>query len=123
MMDSAEKAYRIWWDEANGVVHTDWLEGAKCGIEEAQAVDAEIRALGHPKVRSIVDLRAVHSIDRPAREFFMNSNAHYNAVALVASSAATRMLANFFLGLKRGEIPVKMFTAEPDAIAWLHDQG
>jgi hypothetical protein len=29
------------------------------------------------------------------------------------------MLANFFLGLKRGPIPVRMFTSEADALEWL----
>jgi hypothetical protein len=32
------------------------------------------------------------------------------------------MLANFFLGLKRGAIPVRMFTSEPDAVTWLQAQ-
>lgn len=49
----------------------------------------------------------------------MDSSPHYRAVALVAGSASTRMLANFFLGLKRGAIPVRMFTSETDALAWL----
>ena len=119
---TAQKCYEVSWDAAAGVARTDWLPGAVCGIEEARAVDAEIHALGQGKVRSLVDLRQVDSIDRPAREFFMDSNPHYVAVALVAGSASTRMLANFFLGLKRGSIPVKMFTDEADAVAWLQAQ-
>lgn len=70
----------------------------------------------------MVDLREVESIDRSAREFFMDQNERYRAVALMVGSPATRMLANFFLGLKRGSIPVKMFVAEAEAIAWLRRQ-
>ncbi len=121
-MTGQDKCYRVWWDEAGGVVRTDWFEGAVCGIEEARAVDSEIRAMGRDQVLSLVDLREVDSIDRPAREFFMDSNDDYRAVALVAGSASTRMLANFFLRLKRGENPVKMFTSEPEALAWLQAQ-
>jgi hypothetical protein len=117
-----DSCYRISWDEAHGIARTDWLPGAVCGIEEARAVDAEISALGQGKVLSLVDLRRVASIDRPAREFFMDRNPNYRAVALVAGSASTRMLANFFLGLKRGAIPVRMFTAEPEAVTWLQAQ-
>lgn len=116
------KGYRVSWDEATGVARTHWLAGADCGLAEAQAVDAEITALGQGRVLSLVDLREVGSIDRTAREFFMDQNARYRAVALMAGSPATRMLANFFLGLKRGAIPVKMFVTEADAIAWLHRQ-
>lgn len=121
-MTDQDKCYRVWWDEGGGVVRTDWFKGAVCGIDEARAVDTEIRALGRDKVLSLVDLREVDSIDRPAREFFMDSNADYRAIALVAGSAATRMLANFFLRLKRGENPVKMFTSDADALAWLQAQ-
>jgi hypothetical protein len=122
-MNVEDKCYAVSWDEANAVARTDWLPGAVCGIEEARAVDAEIRALGRGKVLSLVDLRQVASIDRPAREFFMDGNPNYRAVALVAASASTRMLANFFMGLKRGAIPVKMFTSEADAVAWLQVQA
>jgi hypothetical protein len=121
-MDDNEKCFRVWWDEQGGVVRTDWLEGAVCGIDDARAVNAEIEAMDRGKVLSLVNLKQVDSIDRPAREFFMNQSGSYRAVALVAGSAATRMLANFFLGLKRGDIPVKMFTADADALAWLQAQ-
>lgn len=117
-----DKGYRVSWDDTTGIARTDWFPGAVCGLAEARAVDAEITALDRGKVLSLVDLREVASIDRSAREFFMDQNERYRAVALMAGSPATRMLANFFLGLKRGSIPVKMFVAEADAIAWLHRQ-
>jgi hypothetical protein len=117
-----ESGFLITWDEEAGIVRTDWLPGAVCGIDEAREVHEQIMALGQSKPLSLVDLREVGSIDRPAREFFMNSNADYGAVALLAVSAPTRMLANFFLGLKRGEIPVRMFTSEPEAMDWLRGQ-
>ena len=122
-MATEETCYRVTWDESAGIARTDWLPGAVCGIDEARAVDAEIRTRAHGRqVLSLVDLRYVDTIDRPAREFFMDSNPHYAAVALLAGSASTRMLANFFLGLKRGAIPVKMFTSESAALAWLGAQ-
>lgn len=121
-MGEEARGWRVWWDESAGVARTDWLPGAVCGLDEARAVDEEIKALGRGKVLSLVDLRDVRSIDRPAREFFMEANGGYQAVALLAGSAATRMLANFFMGLKRGAIPVKMFTAEAPAVEWLHRQ-
>lgn len=121
-MNVDDACYRVSWDSAAGVARTDWLPGAVCGLEEARAVDAEIKALGQGKVLSLVDLREVESIDRPAREYFMDQNADYRAVALVVGSPATKMLANFFMGLKRGPIPVRMFTDEPAAVAWLQAQ-
>lgn len=121
-MATEYKCFEVSWDESSAFARTYWLPGAVCGIEEARAVDEEINALGRGRVLSLVDLREVSSIDRPAREFFMDRNPNYRAVALVAASASTRMLANFFIGLKRGPIPVKMFTSEIDAVAWLRVQ-
>lgn len=121
-MEDRDKCYRVWWDEPSGVTHTGWLKGAVCGIDEARAADAKIRAMGRGEVLLMVDLRNVDSIDRPAREFFMDLDEGYRAVAVVAGSPATRMLANFFIGLNRGVIPVKMFTADADALAWLQAQ-
>ena len=119
---TAEDKYRISWDEAAGVARTVWLPGAVCGLDEARAIDTEVQSLGRDDVCLLVDLRYLDSIDRPAREYFMDLNTNYRAVALVAGSASTRMLANVFLGLKRGPIPIRMFTAEADATAWLHTQ-
>ena len=119
---TADKSYRVSWDERAGIARTDWQPGARCDLALAQAIDKEIQALGQGRVRSLVDLREGVEIDRDAREYFIDQNPHYRAVALVADNAPARMLANFFLGLKRGENPVRMFGSEADAIAWLQAQ-
>jgi len=116
------ECYRITWDQAAGIVRIDWLPGAEVGIEEARLVDEEIRSLHRGDVRLLVDLRDAASFDRSARELFMGLDTGYRAVALLAGSPATRMLANFFLGLKRIETPVQMFTAESEGVAWLQAQ-
>lgn len=121
-MATTDKCYRVSWDEHAGIARTDWLPAAHCDLALAQTIDAEIQALGHGRVLSLVDLRDGVEIDRDAREYFIDQNPHYRAVALVADNAPARMLANFFLGLKRGENPVRMFGSESDAIAWLQAQ-
>ena len=121
-MSSASRCYDVVWDEANGVVRTNWHPDAVCGIAEARAVTAEISAMGRGRVLQFVDLRGIDAIDRPGREHFMNASADFRAVALVADSGVTKMIANFFLTLKRGSIPVKIFTTEADAMTWLRRQ-
>lgn len=121
-MTAEGRCWRVSRDEATGIVRTVWLPGAVCGLGEARAVDAEIRGLVPRGILSLVDLRDVDTIDRPAREYFMGLNADYRATALLAGSVATRMLANFFIGLKRGSNPVRMFTSEAAAVSWLQAQ-
>ena len=40
----------------------------------------------------------------------------------LVGSAATRMMANFFLGLQRGKSVNRMFSADSEALAWLQAQ-
>jgi hypothetical protein len=42
-----------------------------------------------------------------------------SAIALLAASPATQVIANFFLGLDRPDVPTEMFTDEAQARAWL----
>lgn len=120
-MENEDRLYRMWWDDEAGVARVEWREGAVCTIDEARGIDTAIEALGHGKVPALVNLRQLVSIDRDAREFFNDSDT-YTAMAFIVSSAATRMMANFFLGLHRGKDPLKMFTVEAEALVWLQFQ-
>ncbi|WP_296603493.1 STAS/SEC14 domain-containing protein [Nocardioides sp.] len=117
-MSTPGAGYRLWWDDENQIARLEWAPGAFCDLTTAEQVDREIQALDRGKVRLLVDLRPDAAIDRAARHFFMNLHAHYVAVGMLAGSPATRMLANFFIGLKRGPIPVRLFTEEADAVEW-----
>ncbi len=117
-MSTPDAGYRLWWDDENQIARVAWAPGAFCDLTTAEKVDREIQALDRGKVRLLVDLRPDAAIDRAARHFFMNLHAHYVAVGMLAGSPATRMLANFFIGLKRGPIPVRLFTEEADAVEW-----
>lgn len=118
-MSTPEMAYRLWWDDENQIARLEWAPGASCDLATAEQVDHEVQALGRGKVRLLVDLRPDAAVDRAARHFFINLHAHYVAVGMIAGSPATRMLANFFIGLKRGPIPVRLFTDETEAVDWM----
>jgi hypothetical protein len=122
-MSASGEVYRVWWDDENQIAWLDWAPGAVCDLAMAELVDRDVQELGHGKVRLLVDLRPDAAVDRAARHFFINLHAHYVAVALLAGSPATRMLANFFLGMKRGSLPVRIFTSEPETVEWLRSIG
>jgi len=117
-----ERGFRVRWDEDAEIARADWVGKVAVGLELAHACEAEVQALGHGRMAYLVDIRDMGSIDREARAFFMSMGPLYEAVALVAGSPATRMMANFFLRLNRGELPVRMFTDEVQAINWLHER-
>lgn len=118
-MSETGPVYRVSWDEAARVARTDWLPGSVCTVEEAKAVTDEIRALGHGPVPVYVDMREMRKLERSAREHFISDQGGVKAIALVAGSAVTKMMANFFIGMQRMPVPIQMFTDETEAIAWL----
>jgi hypothetical protein len=116
-------SYSLRWDDDLNLVRNGWRCGATCGAEEARAVTADIRAMGHGPVLILVDMRQLAKLDRGAREHFMADTGTARAVALLAVSALTRVMANFFIGMQRGAFPVAVFTSESDAIGWLREQS
>lgn len=114
--------YRVSWDDETQVARTEWLPGSVCRIEEAKAVTDQIRAMGRGPVPVLVDMRQMAKLERSAREHFVSDQGGVCAIALLAGSPVTRMMANFFIGMRRMTVPIQMFTDEAAAIAWLTER-
>jgi hypothetical protein len=121
-MSDAQPCYRVTWEGEVGVMRTEWLPGSVCGSAEAKAVTDEIRASGHGTVPILVDMRALARLERSGREHFASDHGGVSAIALLTASPVTRMMANFFIGMRRMPIPIQMFTDETASIAWLQEQ-
>jgi hypothetical protein len=70
----------------------------------------------------LVDIRGLATLDREGRAHFRGDYGGTSRVALLADSALNRMLANFFIGMQRLPVPIRMFTDEAAALAWLREQ-
>jgi hypothetical protein len=121
-MDRTDSVCHVWWDEDAQVAHADWQPGAVCGLAEAQAVSAELLALGRGRVPVLVDMRGLARFERAAREHFIADDQGARAVALLVGSAVSRMIANFFIGMRRLPVPIQMFTDQLEALDWLGNQ-
>jgi hypothetical protein len=121
-MDRTESVCRVWWDEDVQIAHADWQQGAVCDLAAAQTVSAELVALGHGRVPVLVDMRGLAKFERAAREHFIADDEGARAVALLVGSAVSKMIANFFIGMKRLPVPIQMFTDPVEAVDWLEKQ-
>ncbi len=119
----SEVACHVWWDEAHGVAHNDWLAGAICDLDGARRVTSITAGFGRGAVPVLVDMRYLSKVDRQAREHFSSPEAQATAVALLVASAVSKVVANFIIGLQRMPVPVRMFTDESTAIGWLKENG
>src|SRR5690242_1046510 len=114
-------SFRVFWDDRARVAVTEWAPGSVCGLAEAAAVTTEVKALGRGPVPILVDMRGMARLERPAREHFIGDQGGVSAIALLAGSAVNRMIANFFIGLKRMPIPIRIFTDRDAALFWLDE--
>ena len=103
-----EIAYLVWWDDQNTVLRVDWRPGSGCTLHDAQSARQAVRDLGHPGAPLLVDMRGMRSFDRGAREHFTAGAGRVAAIAIVVGTPVTRMMANFFIGMRRAATPIKL---------------
>ena len=61
--------------------------------------------------------------DRGAREHFTAGAGNVKAIALIVGGPVDRMLANFFIGMRRAVTPIRLFDDEPTALNWLAERS
>lgn len=108
---------------SDGIIEYDY---AAVDVDEAhaRAVIAATTAAMSPirQAPTLVQLGRVKSVSRGARTFFSSSKENLaiaSRVAMVGVNPVARVIGNFFLGLNRPPIPVRLFAGEEEAISWL----
>jgi predicted ATPase len=105
---------------SDGVATIRYKAGAIITEEMARKTVRELMSLTSGKrIALLADIRQQKSITREARVFYGNATQAYAALALLAGSPATRVIANFFIGLSHPKVPTQIFTDEEKAVAWL----
>jgi len=110
---------RIWLDD--DIIHAELLhvESTRADVDVALAALAEL--VGQRPRPLLADIRRVRGVDRGGRTHAAGpEGARYAlALALLVGSPLSRALGNFFLGLNKPLVPCRLFTSEPEALAWL----
>ena len=91
-------------------------------LEDAREIITRLRTLGGLVPRPIlVDLTAIKSMSRGARQYFSGPDTAkvQSAAALLVGSPLARAVGNFFMGFNKGLIPARLFTSEAEALEWL----
>ena len=93
------------------------LEAAKLIVEQRK------KATNYQVSPILIDGRKLKSIDKPARDYFASEAGSelLTAAALLADSAFTKHIGNFFLRIsfRKQKIPIQLFTDREKAIEWL----
>ena len=105
-----------------GIARIIYKVHARVTIAEAhENVEAVAKVFGGVPSPVFVDVRAVSTIDRDSRQYFVGDEAGEvtSATALLVDSPISRVIGNFFIGLNRSQWPVRMFSEESEAMVWL----
>jgi hypothetical protein len=104
-------------------VHCVLLPDAEETELEARANIAAIATLipAGTRTHCLIDFRGARSMTRDARVFYSSEECArtVSAAALVVGSPLSRALGNFFTGLNKTKMPLKLFSSESEAKAWL----
>ena len=117
-----EPAHAVHGSENGSVARCDIAPGSTCGLAEARGITDALHALGRGRVPLLVDMPEMGRFEGDAREHFVHDQGGVTAVALLAGSPVSRMLANFFIGVQRLPVPIRMFTDQAAALQWLEKQ-
>jgi len=115
------RAARIWLDD-DDIIHSHCLPNIEQTIADAEETTAAFWEIaGHRRLPVLVDLRRARAIDRLARNHYAGPEGArvQCAVGLLVGSPLSRMVGNVFLGFNNTIIPVRLFTVEAEALAWL----
>jgi hypothetical protein len=108
------------WLRPDGIVQLVWVPRTTVLLDDATAALEEMAQLTDGR-RSplLVDMRDTGPLDRPTRTELTRRSDLQSAVALVAGTPLSRMMANFFLSVNKPPFPTRMFDNEASALAWL----
>jgi len=115
---------RVWVDEALGILRVTFEPEVTIYLAEAQAQVAAMQRLtaGTP-MPCLVDMTEIRKTDRAAREYYAGPETRKAASAcamMIGSSGIGAVIGNFMLALYGDRLmPLKLFTREDDAVAWL----
>jgi len=114
---------RIWLED--GVLRCVVLPTASHTLADALENTRAVAELAEGRrVGMLLDTRASRGLDRDARLHYVRPEAAdlVAALAMLIDSQIGRVLGNFFMRVNRPPFPLRLFTAEAEALAWLKGQ-
>ena len=108
------------WMESDGIARTKTKPFSEVVIDDAIANSKVVNSLSQNSYPLLIDATEVKSITKEARDYFSmnNRDSKVIAFAILIKTPLSRIIANFFIGLNKPRVPIKIFTNEDVAIDW-----
>jgi len=109
----------------NGIIHQSHIPESEVTLEDVKQELAMYPILNNNrKAFVLINLSNVKSVEKQARDYLGGEfiSQYVSAVVLVAPNMMSKILGNFFLGLNKTLVPVKLCISIEDGLEWLKSQ-
>jgi len=114
----------VWMDE-DGVLYQDYPPGTEIKIEDSLGELNIYRSTFCKEVKRpiIVDISNIKSVSKESRDIYSSEETAgiLSAAALIVSNPVSRIMGNFYMGINKTRMPVRMFAKRNEAKTWLKD--
>ncbi|MGO4586646.1 STAS/SEC14 domain-containing protein [Arthrobacter sp. 2RAF6] len=102
----------------DGFIHVIWRPKGTIEAADAFAAMAALDEVCRGSEHALlVDMAMMEDLSRDARSIFSTCAA--SRIALLGSGPVDRVIASFFLGVRKPRCPSRFFTSRNEAMAWL----
>ena len=104
----------------DGILHGVALPDSQQKLEDAREnIECALKLSAGERVPFLLDIRTTGTLSREARMFYAGEEGAkaVSGLAMVADSAFTRVVANLFIRLAKGNFPVRLFPSAESATA------
>jgi hypothetical protein len=98
------------------------LEGATIDIQQAKLItESMLRLADEVPVAVLIDGRENYTWDKDAQEYIAQNSNYRLATALITNNPVVRIFSNSYAKVFKPSYPLRIFTDEEKAIAWLKE--
>lgn len=99
------------------------FEDTTIDLGQARLINESIRrlAVGENLIPVMIDARATYSWDKDAQEYIAQNSGFRLATALITNNPVSRVLTNSYSKIFKPNYPLRIFSNEEKAIAWLKE--
>ena len=113
------------WSDKDGILYQVYSPGAELELEDSLG---ELRVYKTEYCKEIkrpivVDITNVKTVSKKARDIYSSDETAntLSAAALIVGNPVSRIMGNFYMGINKTIMPVRMFTSTREAKKWLKD--
>ena len=114
----------VWMDEV-GILYQDYPPGTKIELEDSldELKIYQNTFCQEEKKPIVVDLTNIKTVSKESRDIYSSDEigAIISAAALIVGNPVSRIMGNFYVGINKTKMPVRIFTRRDEAKKWLRD--